>query len=99
MVGFKAHHNQPAEMIVKHLDKAMRKAKRTSSGAEFDAVSDVVHLYRIQGIRTLRTFYHRGLDKTLLLSSDDLRLKEGTYLLDGMQLLLKVFLVFGRIQT
>lgn len=75
-LGFKARRNKPAEMIAKHLDKAMRKGQGKSSDAEFDAMlDDVLGLYRFSEDKDVfRTFYHRSLAKRLLLSksaSDD----------------------------
>ena len=75
-MGFKARRSKPAEMIAKHLDKAMRKGQGKSSDAEFQDVLDkALALYRFTDDKDVfRTFYHRSLAKRLLLersASDD----------------------------
>ena len=45
--GFRARKNKPAEMIAKHIDRAMRKGQRGASDAEFSKTLDaILVLYR-----------------------------------------------------
>ena len=74
--GFRVRSNKPAEMIAKHIDKAMRKGQGSTSDAEFQAFLDeALALYRYTDDKDVfRTFYHRALAKRLLLdktASDD----------------------------
>ncbi|KAH9947362.1 Cullin-domain-containing protein [Amylocystis lapponica] len=74
--GFKARRNKPAEMIAKHLDRAMRKGQKGKKDEDFQAELDaVLGLYRFTDDKDVfRTFYHRALAKRLLLersASDD----------------------------
>lgn len=74
--GFKSRKNKPAEMIAKHLDRAMRKGQRGKKDEDFQAELDaVLGLYRFTDDKDVfRTFYHRALAKRLLLAksaSDD----------------------------
>ena len=86
--GFRARRNKPAELIAKHLDRAMRKGQKGKDDASFQAELDrVLALYRFTDDKDVfRTFYHRALAKRLLLqksASDDFekavlkKLKEG----------------------
>ncbi|OCH94183.1 Cullin-domain-containing protein [Obba rivulosa] len=75
-VGFKARRNKPAEMIAKHLDRAMRKGQKGRKDEDFEAELDaMLGLYRFTDDKDVfRTFYHRALAKRLLLersASDD----------------------------
>lgn len=74
--GFKSRRNKPAELIAKHLDRAMRKGQKGRKDEEFQAELDaVLGLYRFTDDKDVfRTFYHRALAKRLLLeksASDD----------------------------
>ncbi|KAI1789168.1 Cullin-4B [Ganoderma leucocontextum] len=74
--GFKARHNKPAEMIAKHMDKAMRRGQKGKRDEDFAAeLNDVLTLYRFtDDMDVFRTFYQRALAKRLLLgrsASDD----------------------------
>ena len=88
--GFKARHNKPAEMIAKHMDKAMRRGQKGKRDEDFAAELDhVLTLYRFtDDMDVFRTFYQRALAKRLLLgrsASDDFeksvlkKLKEREY--------------------
>ena len=69
MAGFAARPNKPAELLAKHLDRALRKGQRDLSDAEFAANLDkVLSLYRFTKDKDVfRTFYQRALAKRLLL--------------------------------
>ncbi|KAI0719069.1 Cullin-4B [Cerioporus squamosus] len=74
--GFKARRNKPAEMIAKHMDKAMRRGQKGKRDEDFEAELDqVLALYRFtDDMDVFRTFYQRALAKRLLLgrsASDD----------------------------
>ncbi|TDL22313.1 Cullin-domain-containing protein [Rickenella mellea] len=74
--GFKARRNKPAELIAKHIDRAMRTGQREASDEEFARMFEkVLGLYRYTEDKDVfRTFYHRALAKRLLLqrsASDD----------------------------
>jgi len=74
--GFKTRRNKPAEMIAKHVDKAMRKGQGATSDADYEKMLDsALALYRFTDDKDVfRTFYHRALAKRLLLqksASDD----------------------------
>lgn len=74
--GFKARRNKPAEMIAKHMDKAMRRGQKGKADEVFASELDhVLALYRFtDDMDVFRTFYQRALAKRLLLSrsaSDD----------------------------
>jgi cullin 4 len=86
--GFKARRNKPAEMIAKHLDRAMRRGQKGKDDRAYEAdLGAALSLYRFTDDKDVfRTFYHRALAKRLLLeksASDDhekgmlRRLKEG----------------------
>ncbi|EMD41477.1 hypothetical protein CERSUDRAFT_110046 [Gelatoporia subvermispora B] len=75
-MGFKARRNRPAEMVAKHLDRAMRKGQRGKKDEEFARELDAaLALYRFTDDKDVfRAFYHRALAKRLLLqrsASDD----------------------------
>ncbi|KAL1952365.1 hypothetical protein VTO73DRAFT_1514 [Trametes versicolor] len=74
--GFKARRNKPAELIAKHMDRAMRRGQKGKRDEDFAAELDaVLALYRYTDERDVfRAFYQRGLAKRLLLgrsASDD----------------------------
>lgn len=74
--GFKQRRNKPAEMLAKHLDKAMRRGQQGRKDEEFEGELDrLLALYRFTDDKDVfRTFYHRALAKRLLLeksASDD----------------------------
>ncbi|THH31569.1 hypothetical protein EUX98_g2606 [Antrodiella citrinella] len=74
--GFKQRRNKPAEMLAKHLDKAMRKGQQGRKDEDFEGELDkVLGLYRFTDDKDVfRTFYHKALAKRLLLeksASDD----------------------------
>ena len=74
--GFKARRIKPAEMIAKHLDKAMRRGQKGKRDEDFAAeLDEVLALYRFtDDMDVFRTFYQRALAKRLLLgrsASDD----------------------------
>lgn len=74
--GFKARRNKPAEMIAKHMDKAMRRGQKGRADEDFAAELDqVLALYRFtDDMDVFRMFYQRALAKRLLLgrsASDD----------------------------
>nr|VWP01822.1 Glutamyl-tRNA synthetase (EC [Ganoderma boninense] len=74
--GFKARRNKPAELIAKHMDKAMRRGQKGKRDEDFAAeLDDVLALYRFtDDMDVFRTFYQRALAKRLLLgrsASDD----------------------------
>ncbi|KAI0638919.1 Cullin-domain-containing protein [Trametes polyzona] len=74
--GFKARRNKPAEMIAKHIDKAMRRGQKAKRDEDFQAELDaVLALYRFtDDMDVFRAFYQRALAKRLLLgrsASDD----------------------------
>ena len=74
--GFKARRNKPAEMIAKHMDKAMRRGQKGKRDEDFEAeLNQVLALYRFtDDMDVFRTFYQRALAKRLLLgrsASDD----------------------------
>lgn len=74
--GFKQRRNKPAEMLAKHLDKAMRKGQQGRKDEEWQGELDrVLGLYRFTDDKDVfRAFYHRALAKRLLLeksASDD----------------------------
>ena len=86
--GFRARRNKPAELIAKHLDRAMRRGQKGKEDAAFlGELARVLVLYRFTDDKDVfRTFYTRALAKRLLLeksASDDhekamlRRLKEG----------------------
>ena len=86
--GFKQRRNKPAEMLAKHLDKAMRKGQQGRKDEDWqDELDKVLGLYRYTDDKDVfRAFYHRALAKRLLLeksASDDFekamlkKLKEG----------------------
>ncbi|KAH8101424.1 Cullin-domain-containing protein [Cristinia sonorae] len=74
--GFKQRRNKPAEMLAKHVDRAMRKGQQGRKDEEFeDELDRVLELYRFTDDKDVfRTFYHKALAKRLLLeksASDD----------------------------
>lgn len=74
--GFKHRRNKPAELLAKHVDKAMRKGQQGRKDEDFQAELDrVLALYRFTDDKDVfRAFYHRALAKRLLLdksASDD----------------------------
>ncbi|GJE92100.1 cullin-domain-containing protein [Phanerochaete sordida] len=74
--GFKARRNKPAEMIAKHLDRAMRRGQKGRDDRAYGAeLAAALALYRFTDDKDVfRTFYHRALAKRLLLeksASDD----------------------------
>ncbi|KAI0327296.1 Cullin-4B [Cubamyces sp. BRFM 1775] len=74
--GFKARRNKPAEMIAKHLDKAMRRGQKGKRDEDFEAeLDEVLALYPFTDEKDVfRAFYQRALAKRLLLgrsASDD----------------------------
>ncbi|TBU26329.1 Cullin-4B [Dichomitus squalens] len=74
--GFKSRRIKPAEMIAKHLDKAMRRGQKGKRDEDFAAeLDEVLALYRFtDDMDVFRTFYQRALAKRLLLgrsASDD----------------------------
>ncbi|OJT08512.1 Cullin-4 [Trametes pubescens] len=74
--GFKVRRNKPAELIAKHMDRAMRRGQKGKRDEDFAAELDaVLALYRYTDERDVfRAFYQRGLAKRLLLgrsASDD----------------------------
>lgn len=86
--GFKARRIKPAEMIAKHMDKAMRRGQKGKGDDAFvSELDEVLTLYRYtDDMDVFRTFYQRALAKRLLLgrsASDDIekrvlrKLKEG----------------------
>jgi len=68
--GFSKRRNKPAEMIAKHLDRAMRKGQKSATDTEFMALLEkVLQLYRFTDDKDVfRTYYMRALAKRLLLS-------------------------------
>ena len=75
--GFKARRIKPAEMIAKHMDKAMRRGQKGKQDQDFTAeLDEVLALYRYtDDLDVFRTFYQRALAKRLLLgrsASDDI---------------------------
>ena len=75
--GFRSRRNKPAELLAKHLDKALRKGQQGKKDADFEKELDaVLGLYRFTEDKDVfRTFYHRALAKRLLLeksASDDI---------------------------
>lgn len=88
--GFKYRRNIPAEMLAKHVDKAMRKGQQGRKDEDFAGELDkVLGLYRFTEDKDVfRAFYHKALAKRLLLeksASDDFekamlkKLKEGAF--------------------
>jgi cullin 4 len=86
--GFRSRRNKPAELIAKHLDKAMRKGQKGKNDKDYSAeLNAALALYRFTDDKDVfRAFYHRALAKRLLLeksASDDhekamlKKLKEG----------------------
>ncbi|KAI0651391.1 Cullin-domain-containing protein [Trametes meyenii] len=74
--GFKARRNTPAEMLAKHMDRALRRGQKGRGDAAFAAELDaVLALYRFtDDMDVFRAFYQRALAKRLLLgrsASDD----------------------------
>ncbi|KAI0666200.1 Cullin-domain-containing protein [Trametes maxima] len=74
--GFKARRNTPAEMLAKHMDRALRRGQKGRGDAAFAAELDaVLALYRYtDDMDVFRAFYQRALAKRLLLgrsASDD----------------------------
>ncbi|KAI0825282.1 Cullin-domain-containing protein [Trametes gibbosa] len=74
--GFKARRNKPAEMLAKHLDKAMRRGQKGKRDEDYAAELDaVLALYRFTEDKDVfRAFYQRALARRLLLgrsASDD----------------------------
>lgn len=74
--GFKSRRNKPAEMIAKHMDKALRRGQKGKQDEVFEAeLERVLALYRYtDDMDVFRTFYQRALAKRLLLgrsASDD----------------------------
>ena len=74
--GFKTRRIKPAEMIAKHMDKAMRRGQKGKRDEDFAAeLDEVLALYRFtDDMDVFRTFYQRALAKRLLLNrsaSDD----------------------------
>ncbi|KAI0651243.1 Cullin-4B [Trametes meyenii] len=74
--GFKARRNTPAEMLAKHMDRALRRGQKGRGDAAFAAELDaVLALYRFTNdMDVFRAFYQRALAKRLLLgrsASDD----------------------------
>ncbi|KAI0665335.1 hypothetical protein C8Q78DRAFT_1065044 [Trametes maxima] len=74
--GFKARRNTPAEMLAKHMDRALRRGQKGRGDAAFVAELDaVLALYRYtDDMDVFRAFYQRALAKRLLLgrsASDD----------------------------
>ncbi|KAI0762521.1 Cullin-domain-containing protein [Fomes fomentarius] len=74
--GFKSRRNKPAEMIAKHMDKALRRGQKGKQDEVFEAeLERVLALYRFtDDMDVFRTFYQRALAKRLLLgrsASDD----------------------------
>ncbi|KAI0757463.1 Cullin-4B [Daedaleopsis nitida] len=74
--GFKARRNKPAEMIAKHMDKALRRGQKGKQDTVFEQELDrVLELYVFtDDMDVFRTFYQRALAKRLLLgrsASDD----------------------------
>ncbi|OSD05750.1 Cullin-domain-containing protein [Trametes coccinea BRFM310] len=74
--GFKARRNKPAEMIAKHLDKAMRRGQKGKRDEDFAAeLDEALALYPFTDDNDVfRAFYQRALAKRLLLgrsASDD----------------------------
>ncbi|KAI0662359.1 Cullin-domain-containing protein [Cubamyces menziesii] len=74
--GFKTRRNKPAEMIAKHLDKAMRRGQKGKRDEDFEAeLDEVLALYPFTDEKDVfRAFYQRALAKRLLLgrsASDD----------------------------
>ncbi|PCH33173.1 Cullin-domain-containing protein [Wolfiporia cocos MD-104 SS10] len=75
-LGFKERQNKPAEMVAKHLDRAMRRGQKGKRDEDYAAELDaVLGLYRFTNDKDVfRAFYHRALAKRLLLersASDD----------------------------
>jgi cullin-4 len=74
--GFAARPSKPAELLARHLDRALRKGQREASDAEFARYLDnVLGLYKFTKDKDVfRAFYQKGLAKRLLLeksASDD----------------------------
>ena len=74
--GFRSRRNKPAELLAKHLDRALRKGQQGKKDIDFERELDaVLRLYRFTEDKDVfRTFYHRALAKRLLLeksASDD----------------------------
>ncbi|KAI0358895.1 Cullin-4B [Trametes cingulata] len=74
--GFKARRHKPAEMIAKHMDKAMRRGQKGKRDEDYAAeLDEVLALYRYTDDKDVfRAFYQRALAKRLLLgrsASDD----------------------------
>ncbi|KAI0367469.1 Cullin-4B [Pilatotrama ljubarskyi] len=74
--GFKARRHKPAEMIAKHMDKAMRRGQKGKRDEDYAAeLDEVLGLYRYTDDKDVfRAFYTRALAKRLLLgrsASDD----------------------------
>ncbi|KAH9850620.1 Cullin-domain-containing protein [Lenzites betulinus] len=74
--GFKARRNKPAEMLAKHLDRAMRRGQKGKRDEDYAAELDaVLALYRFTEDKDVfRAFYQRALARRLLLgrsASDD----------------------------
>ncbi|KAI0761642.1 Cullin-domain-containing protein [Trametes elegans] len=74
--GFRARRKAPAEMIAKHIDRALRRGQKGKRDEDFAAELDaVLALYRFtDDMDVFRAFYQRALAKRLLLgrsASDD----------------------------
>ena len=67
--GFKTRRIKPAEMIAKHMDKALRSGQKGKGDEAFlGELEEVLSLYRYtDDLDVFRTFYQRGLAKRLLL--------------------------------
>ncbi|KAH9927422.1 Cullin-4B [Epithele typhae] len=67
--GFKARRLKPAEMIAKHMDKAMRRGQKAKEDSAFlSELTEALSLYRYtDDLDVFRTFYQRALAKRLLL--------------------------------
>jgi cullin 4 len=86
--GFATRPSKPAELLARHLDRALRKGQKGASDAQFARYLDnVLGLYKFTKDKDMfRAFYQKGLAKRLLLeksASDDFekavlkKLKEG----------------------